>query len=319
MHLSCTYTDIPDRLRGAVVVVGNFDGVHRGHRIVIDEARAVARASNAPLAVLSFEPHPRSLFRPDDPPFRLTPFAVRAREIAALGVDLHVVLTFDRAFSEHSAEWFVSEVLSAGLGASHVAIGYDFCFGHRRQGNAETLVEFGRRYGFGVTIVTQASDESGGAYSSSRVRQFLRDGSPGEAASILGRPFEIEGEVCRGDQRGRDLGYPTANIAMDDYIRPAFGIYAVRCGIVDAPGGPEAPDPRWHYGVANLGIRPMFETPEPVLEAHLFDFAGDLYGRTLRVQLIEFLRGEQRFDDVGGLVAQMNEDAAAARRILAGG
>ncbi len=314
MHLSRSHTDIPSTLRGAVVAVGNFDGVHRGHRIVIDEARAVARVSGAPLAVLSFEPHPRTLFRPDDPPFRLTPFPVRAREIAALGVDLHVVLTFDRAFSEHSAEWFVSEVLASGLGASHVAIGYDFCFGHRRQGNAETLVDFGRRYGFGVTIVTQASDESGGVYSSSRVRQCLRDGAPQDAAAILGRPFEIEGPVIKGDQRGRDLGYPTANVAMDDYIRPAYGVYAVRCGFEEAGGAVV-----WRDGVANLGIRPMFETPEPMVEAHLFEFNGDLYGRTVRVQLMAYLRGEERFDDLETLVSRMNEDAAAARRILAGG
>jgi riboflavin kinase/FMN adenylyltransferase len=306
------HRDVPAALAGAVVAIGNFDGVHRGHQIVIGEAARLARAAGAPVAVLSFEPHPRQVFRPDAPPFRLTPFRIRTRLIEALGVDFHVVLHFDLAFAQITADAFVREVLADALGARHVVIGYDFCFGHNRQGNAETLLGFGRRHGFGVTVVTQASDESGGAFSSSRARAHLREGRPREAAEILGRPWEIEGRVEHGDARGRTLGFPTANIDLGEYLRPAFGIYAIRAAIDAGPG------PAWHGGVANLGIRPMYLSDRPLLEAHLFDFSGDLYGRHLRVQIIDRLRGEERFPSVEALVAQMDEDRQKARAILAG-
>lgn len=310
MHLFRHYEGLPDDLKGSVVAVGNFDGVHRGHQIVLAEAASQARRLGAPLAVLSFEPHPRAIFRPDDPPFRLTPFRIKARLLEALGVDLHIVLHFDEPFSRRSADDFVREVLVGGLGARHVVIGHDFCFGHRRQGNADTLRGFGDAYGFGVSVVTQASDETGGAYSSSRVRELLADGKPREAAEILGRPWEIEGRVEHGDKRGRELGYPTANVDLDDYLRPAFGIYAIRAGVDE--GGPI----RWLDGVANIGIRPMFRTSRPLLEAFLFDFSGDLYGRHLRVQLVEFLRGEMKFDSLDALIAQMDEDSQHAREAL---
>ncbi|NNG06081.1 MAG: bifunctional riboflavin kinase/FAD synthetase [Inquilinus sp.] len=311
MQIFRHHRDVPPELRGTVVAVGNFDGVHRGHQIVIAEATAVAHASGAKLAVLSFEPHPRSVFRPDEPSFRLTPFRIRARLLEPLGVELHVVLHFDAEFAHQSADWFVEEVLVGGLGASHVTIGYDFCFGHNRQGNAETLLGYGRRHGFGVTVVTRASDESGGTFSSSRARAFLRDGQPRQAAEILGRPWEVEGRVEQGDQRGRLLGYPTANIAMADYLRPAYGVYAMRAAV--DTGGP----PVWHDGVANLGIRPMYAVEQPLLEAHLFDFDDDLYGRHLRVELIELLRPEIKFDGVEALIGQMDRDSAAARLALA--
>ena len=311
MQIFRHHSELPDALRGSVVAVGNFDGVHRGHQIVIADAQAVARSSGAPLAVLSFEPHPRSVFRPDDPPFRLTPFRIKARLLEALGVDLHMVLHFDMEFSRHSADWFVEEVLLAGLGASHVAIGYDFCFGHKRQGNAEALLSYGRRHGFGVTVVTQASDESGGTYSSSAAREHLQEGRIREAAEILGRPWEIEGRVEAGDRRGREFGYPTANLTLGDYLRPAYGVYAVRAAI------DEGADLDWRDGVANVGVRPMYAVPEPLMEAHLFDFDGDLYGRHLRVQLVERLRPEMKFDAIDDLIAQMDRDSADARRVLA--
>lgn len=311
MQIFRHHNELPQELRGSVVAVGNFDGVHRGHQIVIADAQAVARAAGVPFAVLSFEPHPRTVFRPDDPPFRLTPFRIKARLLEALGVDLHMVLHFDRDFSQQTADWFVEQVLLGGLGASHVAIGYDFCFGHQRQGNAEALVSYGRKFGFGVTVVTQASDESGGKYSSSAVRALLQDGKVGDAAEILGRPWEVEGRVESGDRRGRELGYPTANMPLGDFLRPAFGVYAVRAAI------DEGEPLHWHDGVANLGIRPMYQVSEPLMEAHLFDFEGDLYGRHLRVQLIERLRPEMNFDDVDGLIAQMDRDSENARRVLA--
>lgn len=314
--------DLPADAKGSVVVIGNFDGVHLGHQVVIREAAAVARELKAPLAVLSFEPHPRAVFRPDDPPFRLTPFRIRARQLEALGIDIHVCLHFDLDFARRSADWFAQTVLAEGLGARHVAIGYDFCFGHNRQGNAETLLGYGRRHGFGVTVVTQASDESGGVYSSSRIRQLLKDGKPREAALLLGRPWEIEGRVEHGDKRGRQLNYPTANVMLNDYLRPAYGVYAVRAAVDEGPvsggGADSAADagPIWYDGVANLGIRPMWQTDEPMLEAHLFDFSGDLYGRHLRVELVEYLRGEMKFDDIGALVRQMDRDSAEARKRL---
>jgi len=314
--------DLPADAKGSVVAIGNFDGVHLGHQVVIREAAAVAGELKAPLAVLSFEPHPRAVFRPDDPPFRLTPFRIRARQLEALGIDIHVCLHFDLDFARRSADWFAQTVLAEGLGARHVAIGYDFCFGHNRQGNAETLLGYGRRHGFGVTVVTQASDESGGVYSSSRIRQLLKDGKPREAALLLGRPWEIEGRVEHGDKRGRHLNYPTANVMLNDYLRPAYGVYAVRAAVDEGPvsgGGADAAadaGPIWYDGVANLGIRPMWQTDEPMLEAHLFDFAGDLYGRHLRVKLVEYLRGEMKFDDIGALVRQMDADSAEARKHL---
>ena len=302
---------LPADARGSVVAVGNFDGVHRGHQIVVGEAKAIAEATGAPLAVLSFEPHPRSLFRPADPPFRLTPFRIKARLLEALGIDIHVVMTFDRAFADLSAEAFVDRVLVRSLAARHVVIGYDFRFGHNRTGDAGLLTAAGRAGGFGVTVVTQASDESGGAYSSSRVRELLADGCCADAVAVLGRPWEIEGRVERGDQRGRLLGYPTANVDLGEFLRPAFGVYAVRAAI-DTPGTA----PNWHDGVANIGIRPMYRSEHPLLEVHLFNYDGDLYGRHLRVQLVDYLRGEARFDSAEALVVQMNRDSTAARAAL---
>lgn len=306
--------DLPPDSKGSVVAIGNFDGVHLGHQVVIREAAAVAHELGVPLTVLSFEPHPRAVFRPDDPPFRLTPFRIRARQLEALGIDIHVCLHFDRDFARHTADWFAETVLAGGLGARHVAIGYDFCFGHNRQGNAETLLGYGRRHGFGVTVVTQASDEHGGVYSSSRIRQLLTEGKPREAAALLGRPWEIEGRVEHGDKRGRTLDFPTANVMLADYLRPAYGVYAVRAAIDDASTGGGR---TWHDGVANLGIRPMWQTDEPVLESYLFDFSGDLYGRHLRVRLVDYLRGEMKFDSVDALVSQMRRDCDDARAALA--
>ncbi len=311
MQIYRHYEPLPPWAQGAVVAVGNFDGVHLGHRMLIAEAEAVARPLGVRAAVMCFEPHPRTLFRPGDPPFRLTPFRIRARILEELGVSLHFVLTFDEAFAHKSAEQFIADVLVGGLKAHHVVIGYDFRFGHQRRGDAEMLLAFGRRHDFGVTVVTAAADETGGVYSSSRTRELLRAGKPREAAEILGRPWEVEGRVEHGHQRGRLLGYPTANVDLGEYMRPAYGVYAVRAALdVERPLV-------WHDGVANLGIRPMYQLDRPLLEAHLFDFSGDLYHRHLRVQLVEYLRGEAKFDGVEQLRAQMDLDSAAAHEALA--
>jgi riboflavin kinase / FMN adenylyltransferase len=304
------FQDLPPEARGAVLAIGNFDGVHRGHQVVLAETAAVARSLAAPLAVMCFEPHPRQVFRPADPPFRLTPFRERARLLQELGVAIHIVLHFDLAFSRITADDFAATILKGALGVRHVAIGFDFCFGHQRAGNAQTLRGFGERHGFGVTIVTAASDEAGGIFSSSRIRELLVAGNPRMAAELLGRPFEIEGRVVEGDRRGRTLGFPTANIEIGDYLRPAYGVYAIRAALE----GPDPPD--WHDGVASFGIRPMYRLAEPLLEAHLFDFSGDLYGRHLRVQLVDYLRQERRFDSVDALIQQMARDSENARLAL---
>ncbi len=297
--------------RGAVVAIGNFDGVHLGHQAVIGEAGRLARTLGAPHAVLTFEPHPRQVFRPHDPPFRLTPFRVKSRRIEALGVDLLFTLHFDLAFAARSAEDFVETVLLKGLGARHVVVGYDFVFGHQRRGTPALLEERGAALGFGVTVVDPVAAGSGVRYSSTAIRDHLVAGQPREAAALLGVPWEIEGRVERGDQRGRLIGFPTANLTLDDFLRPAAGVYAVRA-CVEQEGRVE-----WHDAVANLGRRPTFGGSDLRLEAHLFDFAGDLYGRHLRVALIEYLRPERKFAGIEDLKAQIARDADEARTVLA--
>ncbi len=296
--------------RGAVVAIGNFDGVHLGHQRVIGEAGAIARSLGAPHAVLTFEPHPRSVFRPQDPPFRLTPFRTKARRIEALGVDLLFTLHFDLDFARRSAEDFVEEVLVQGLGVRHVVVGYDFVFGHQRRGDPALLAQRGAALGFGVTIIDPVAATAGAIYSSTRIRDHLVAGEPRDAATLLGRFWEIDGRVERGDRRGRTIGFPTANIFLEDYLRPAAGVYAVRAAVDE--GG----SPHWHDAVANFGTRPTFGGTDLRLEVHLFDFDGDLYGRHLRVALIDHLRPEHKFPGLDALKAQIAEDAKQAREIL---
>jgi riboflavin kinase/FMN adenylyltransferase len=305
----------PDRLeaadRGSVVAVGNFDGVHLGHRAVLDFTREIAQRENAPLALLTFEPHPYQVFHPEAPPFRLTPFRAKTHRIEALGIDLLLVLHFDLTLAQVSAEGFVRRFLVEGLGARHVVIGYDFHFGHRRGGTPALLQELGRRDGFGVSVLQPIAAGDGAVYSSTRIRQHLSAGEPREAARLLGHPFEIEGRVETGDKRGRALGFPTANLSLDDYLRPAGGVYAVRVGIEEGAGALE-----WHDGVANLGTRPTVGGSDLRLEAHLFEFSGDLYGRHIRVGLVEHLRPERKFAGLDALKAQIAEDARQARAAL---
>lgn len=312
MRIFRHFDALPREARGAAVAIGNFDGVHRGHRAVIGEAGQIAHAQNLPWAVLTFEPHPRNVFQPDVEPFRITPFRAKARAIADLGVDHLIVLRFDRHFAGRPADAFVIDILAEGLGARHVIAGYDFVFGKGRGGNCELLLRMGKTLGFDFTAVSAVADASGEVLSSTRIRKSLADGDPKTAASILGRPFEIEGRVRHGQARGRTIGFPTANIAMGRYLTPALGVYAVKAAIEAADG-----DMAWHKGVANLGRRPTFDGEGVVLEVFLFDFSGDLYGKRMRVQLIDYLRPEMKFDGIERLKAQIGDDSAKARRVLA--
>ena len=308
MEIFRHYTGLPATARGGAVAVGNFDGIHLGHQFVIAKAGELARASGIQSGVLTFEPHPRSVFQPTAPPFRLTPFRVKAELLRELGVAHLYNLHFDLEFAALSAEDFVRRVLVDGLGIAEAVVGYDFVFGHARRGNAALLTAMGKALGFGVTVVEPVQQGSE-IYSSTRIRNLLVEGKPRHAAVLLGRSWEIDGRVEQGDRRGRTIGFPTANIELADYLRPAAGVYAVRAAI--GRGG------TWHDGVANLGMRPTFGGSDLRLEVHLFDFAGDLYGRHLRVALVDYLRPEQKFAGLDALKAQIAADAAKARAMLA--
>ena len=310
MRIYRHYDALPADARGAAVAIGNFDGVHPGHQTVIHEAGLIAGDMCRPWTVLTFEPHPRACFTPDSEPFRLTPFRSKAQRIAELGADLLIVQRFDKAFSSLPAEDFVNTVLVDGLGVGHVVSGYDFVFGHKRGGNCELLLAMGAKKGFGFTAVNAQTDSSGEAYSSTRVRERLGDADPRGAAAILGRDFEIEGRVAQGEARGKSIGFPTANIPLGAYLRPALGVYAVRAAIEQENGE------IWLDGVANIGVRPTFGSDGVVLEVFLFDFDDDLYGKRLRVRLVDFLRPEKKFDGVDDLKAQIAQDSAKAQKIL---
>lgn len=328
MRLIRHYQDVPAEARQAVVALGNFDGVHRGHQQVIAMASRLAhdvkaslsgksppfekspRLEKSPLAVMTFEPHPRSYFRPDQPAFRLTPFRIKMRHLQALGVDYTFNLSFDAPLAAHTAEAFIREILVDGLGVAHVVVGYDFCFGKNRGGNVAVLQEFGEKLGYGVTAVGACQDATGTIYSSTLIRDQLLAGDPAAAALALGRPWEIEGRVEHGDKRGRQLGFPTANVALGDYLEPRFGVYVVKAAIDD--GGV----PRWIGGVANLGRRPTVGGTRVQLEVNLFDFQGDLYGKHLRVAFLGFIRPEMKFAGLDPLKAQIAADSATARQML---
>jgi riboflavin kinase / FMN adenylyltransferase len=299
--------------RGAVLAMGNFDGLHKGHAALIDHVRELAAATDAPTAVLTFEPHPRNVFMPGSEPFRLTPFRVKEREIARLGVDFLFIQHFDPAFAQKSAESFIDEVMVGAIGATHIVVGHDCTFGNRRRGTPELLREAGKARGFAVTVIEPVSG-GGAVYSSTHIRELLKAGKPREAAAQLGRFWEIDGRVALGDQRGRTIGFPTANLGLGEYLRPAFGVYAVRV----SGDGPDDPlGGRTIDGVANLGLRPTVGTLVPRLEAHLFDIDTDLYGRHLRVALVDFIRPERKFAGFAELKEQIAADARRAREILA--
>lgn len=310
MRIFRDYSTITQTARGAVAAIGNFDGVHKGHQRVIDTAREIAGATGAPLAVMTFEPHPRAFFAPDAPPFRLMNAEARANRLARLGIDPLFELPFNRDLADLSPEEFARQVIVEGLGLSHVVVGADFHFGARRAGTVDTLRTLGAQMGFGVTVAELLHGDTG-EVSSTAIREALAEGRPREAAAMLGHWHRIEGEVLHGDKRGRDLGFPTANMSILDLHPPRFGIYAV---LVDVLTGPHAGS---YTGAASIGVRPTFGVNVPNLESFLFDFEGDLYGEHLSVALVDYLRPEEKFDSLEALMAQMEADCANAREILA--
>ncbi|MBX3572499.1 MAG: bifunctional riboflavin kinase/FAD synthetase [Mesorhizobium sp.] len=300
----------PERLQGGVVAIGNFDGVHRGHQVVLSRALDEARAIGAPALALTFEPHPRQFFRPDAPLFRLTPADLKARLIEALGFDAVVELPFTAGFAAQSAEEFVDRILIEGLGIRHVVTGFDFHFGKDRKGGPAFLMEAGRAKGFQVSLLDAFRDEGAEVISSSRIRELLCKGDVAQSAGLLGYRYTVEGVVSRGKQLGRTLGYPTANKALADDNGLRHGIYAVR--LRDASG-------TLHDGVASFGRRPTVDDAgAPLLETFVFDFSGDLYGQTCTVSFFGFLRGEEKFASLDDLVVQMKRDEEEARTLLAG-
>ena len=287
-----------------VLCIGNFDGVHRGHRKLLAAARSIADKNGNPLGVLTFEPHPRRLFRPDDPPFCITPPPVERRLLCALGIDVLFSLRFDWDFASQSADTFVANVLKRGIQPSHIVVGYDFRFGQLRTGTAETL----REAGFGVTVVTELVDEEHRAYSSSRVRVALRYGDLETANRLLGWDWEMEGDVITGNRRGHTLGFPTANVELGETLHPAYGVYAA-WALVEG-------ESVWRPAATNIGIRPMFELPIGQVEAHILDFDQDIYGESLRVRPVKKIRGEARYASWEELVEQMRIDCQITRKLL---
>jgi riboflavin kinase/FMN adenylyltransferase len=305
MRVHHHWQNIDHAARGACVAMGNFDGLHLGHQSVID----LARRPGAPLGIVTFEPHPRQVFAPDAPPFRLMNAEARANRLAKIGVDQLYQLPFDRALAGLTPEAFARDVLADGLGISHVVVGSDFCFGKGRAGTAADLRTLGAALGFDVTIAPLVAI-AGIEVSSTAIRQALTDGRPRDAAAMLGHWHRIEGEVIHGEKRGRELGYPTANMSVDGLHLPRFGVYAVK---VDILTGPQAGS---HMGAASLGVRPMFGENRPNLETFLFDFKGDLYGQHLSIAFVDFLRPELKFDALEALITQMDADCTRARAIL---
>ncbi|MFN3512739.1 MAG: bifunctional riboflavin kinase/FAD synthetase [Phenylobacterium sp.] len=293
--------------RGASVALGNFDGVHKGHQQVIAGAARAAGELKAPLGVISFEPHPRQIFQPGAPAFRIMQPDQQARALAALGVDIFYVLPFDQEMANLSDRDFAIQVLHEGLGVRHVAVGFDISFGKGRTGSPQTMRAYGQELGFSVSVAQAVGDE-GGKFSSTAVREALREGRPDEAAAILGRPFAIEGVVERGRQLGRKLGFPTANVALTDYVIPRFGVYATRTRL---------PDGREIAGVANIGVNPTVSGDiAPRLEVWLFDFEEDIYDQVIETDLVAFLRPEEKFDGLEAMTAQVMKDADQARALL---
>lgn len=299
-----SWIDLPPAARGCTVALGNFDGVHQGHAHVVRHAQA--SQPGAPLAVLTFEPHPREIFHPDAPPFRLTMPPERLRALRALGVEVIFEIPFTPEFRAMTALDFVHQVLHQGLGACHLTCGPDFAFGHRRAGNATFLAEQAHLLGMGITVVAPLCDAQG-QISSSRVRDHLRNGQPEAAHALLGRSWSIQGQVAHGDQRGRTIGFPTANIGLGRHLEPARGVYAITAQLADG---------QVIKGVANIGTRPTVNGQKSRVEAHLFDWSGDLYGQDVSVALHHFLRPERRFADLAELTTQIATDAAQARSLL---
>ena len=300
---------VPEPLRGAIVALGNFDGFHKGHQAVASEAIRWGREEERPVIIATFDPHPVQFFKPDTPPFRLTSLEQRHELYLAFGATAMLVFHFDAELAGTSAQDFIERILVERIGAHGVLTGEDFTFGKGAAGNVTLLRDHGGKLGLKARTVSAVGD-SDAVVSSSRIRALLKDGDPQGAARLLTRPFAIRGVVEHGDKRGREIGYPTANLALEDYLRPRYGIYAVTGRILSS--GEEL------QGAANIGIRPQFEPAKELLEPYFFDFSGDLYGQEIEVSLHNFIRPEAKFDGLDALIAQMDRDCAEARRLLAG-
>ncbi len=294
---------MPQALRSCVVALGNFDGVHKGHQAVIGAAAKRAKLADKPLAVMTFDPHPARFFRPDLPPFALTLPNQKHRLLEAFGVQAVLKLPFDAALASLSPQDFATRLLRGALDASHVVCGYDFTFGKDRAGKAADLPGFGLPTTVIEPVIARSQSQ---AYASTTIRKLLAEGAPERAADQMGRWWQIEGVVEAGDQRGRTIGFPTANLSLGDYQRPAYGVYAVRVHVAGTV----------YDGVANIGLRPTFEPPRELMEVHLFDFAGDLYDKTIFVDIVAFIRGERKFAGLDALRAQIAVDRATADKIL---
>lgn len=304
MKILTNLDDIPSQATGAVVAIGNFDGVHLGHQALLAETVKQARAQNRPAAVMTFDPHPRSFFAPQAEPFLLTDLETRLDLCAKAGLDYAFVLPFDRPLSLLDGQAFVDKILRQKLAVSHVVVGDGFVFGHQRSGNTQTLTT----PEFGLTVMPPVKTEDGAVVSSSAVRQVLRNTDFATATRLLGRDWFWRGKVIEGDKRGRELGYPTANTKVTDYLPLPYGIYAVRV-MLEKTG-------HYYDGVANFGTRPMFEIPEPLLETYIFDFNMEIYGEVLQVAPVGYLRPEERFDGLEALINQMKQDCQQARAVL---
>ncbi len=310
MRTYTSWTGLDEADRGAAAAIGNFDGVHIGHQAVIDLARALADRAQVPLGIVTFEPHPREVFAPSSPPFRLMNAETKAHRLDKLAVDCLYQLEFNEDLSGLTPRDFAMKIVADGLGLSHVVVGDDFRFGKGRAGNPADLEIFGQEMGFEVTVATLVETD-GAEVSSTAIRQALSDGRPHDAAKMLGHWHRIDGEVLHGEKRGRELGYPTTNMSIAGLHPPRFGVYAVKADVLS---GPHAGT---YDGAASIGVRPMFGENQANLETYLFDFDGDLYGTHLSVALVEFLRPEAKFDNLDALIVQMDADCRQARNILA--
>ncbi len=305
MNIYQSTAEIPSAAHGAVIAIGNFDGVHTGHQALLSSAKDLAAKQGRPFGVLTFEPHPRRLFRPDEPPSRITPPLVKHWRLREFGVNALFSLPFDWDFASQSAAEFINDILKNATGASHIVVGEDFCFGQLRKGTPADI----KASGIATTIVEKITDAQSKMLSSSNIRQALRGGDITAANAMLGWDWEIRGEIVKGDQRGRELGYPTANVKLGDTIHPSYGIYATRVQIEG--------ESQWRAGATNIGIRPMFEVPVAQVETFIFDFDRDIYNKILRIQPIKRLRGEAKFESLNDLITQMAKDCEQAREILA--
>jgi len=305
MKLHNNQVAIPQEARGAVVAIGNFDGVHLGHRALVEKAKEIAKKEGAPAGVLTFEPHPREFFQPDGEPFRLTLLPMKQRLLSELGVDHLYALPFDEKLSSLGADEFIQKILAGALGAKHVVTGRDFAFGKGRAGNVESLRKSGL---FGVTTLDDVTSADGQPYSSTRIRGLLKETKFSDAASLLGWDWQIEMPVVHGDKRGRELGFPTANQQPGRHLQLPYGIYAVKAQVEG--------EKIWRGGVANFGIRPMFRIQQPIFETYIFDYNAEIYGKTMRVQPLRYLRGEQAFAGLDALKTQIKQDCHDAAAVL---